>query len=92
MLECTLYYDAYTVDGDSVTKIDSFAITKTAVSGDVDNDGEVTNEDVRHVLRLAVGLEDVSGRDEFVRCDMDHDNHITVIDARIILNKLAGIE
>lgn len=56
--------------------------------GDVDNDGKITANDARLVLRAAVNLEKVVK----YYADIDVDGRITASDARIVLRKSVGLD
>ena len=63
----------------------------SAIVGDVSNDGKVSADDARLVLRCAVGLEILSEEQKAV-ADMDGDKKITASDARIVLRTAVGLE
>ncbi len=89
-----LVFNAYSVDGDRVTEIDSFAIAKAdtkIVMGDCDGDGKVTSSDARLALRQSVGLENLD-KISFTAADIDFDKIVTSADARIILRASVGLE
>ena len=65
----------------------------TVVSGDVNQDGNVTAEDARLALRASVGLEKYkSGSKQFTLADVDKNKKITANDARLILRASVGLE
>lgn len=89
-----LVFNAYSADGDSVSKTDCFAIAKAdvkVVMGDCDGDGEITANDARLALRYTVDLEDL---DEIalIAADVDGDNKVTASDARAILRATVDLE
>lgn len=89
-----LSVDAYTVDGETVTNIDSFAKEKadtTVLMGDADLDGAVTSADARLALRHSVGLETLSALSQRVS-NVTTDKAVTAADARIILRVSVGLE
>ncbi len=89
-----LIFNAYSVDGDSVTRLDSFAIAKAdtkIIMGDCDGDGTVSAADARLALRQSVGLETLDDTAS-VAADVDGDKIITSSDARIILRASVGLE
>ena len=61
--------------------------------GDINNDNNVTTQDVIIALSVAAGIykDDLTGMD-FEATDMDGDNTITTSDARLILKTAAGQE
>ena len=61
--------------------------------GDINNDANVTTQDVIIALSVATGIyqDDLTSMD-FEASDMDNDNSITTNDARIILKTAAGQE
>lgn len=85
----TLYFDAYTVDGTSAEKIDSFAIQKNATLGDADFDGTVTAGDAKAILEMVIGIQPYT-EEEFKMCDVNHDKVISIEDVRITLAIAAG--
>lgn len=89
-----LALDAYTVDGKTATKVDSFAIEKTDKAiklGDSDLDGKITASDARIALRYSVGLEELEPEAK-VATNADCDNAITAADARLILRASVSLE
>lgn len=63
------------------------------ISGDTDNDFEVTATDARFALRLAVGLEKCNKKsDQFKAADADGNGSVTAQDARLILRAAVGLE
>jgi hypothetical protein len=92
----SLYFDAYTVDGDTTARIDSFAIEKSPkpvalLVGDVDFDGYVTAIDARLVLRCATALEAFTP-EQILVADVDGVNGVTALDARKILRVATKLE
>lgn len=89
-----LTVDAYTVDGNTVTEIDSFAKEKAdteLIMGDIDFDGAVSSSDARLALRYSVGLEELSPL--AIRCAMvNKDDVVSSADARLILRAAVGLE
>ncbi len=68
------------------------APTEPAIlKGDVDGDGEITEDDALLTLRRSVGLATFTETQENA-ADMDDDGEITAADAREILRKSAGLE
>lgn len=61
------------------------------VKGDVDNDGKVTAADARKILRVAAGLEKLSGQ-AAKNADADGSGSITAADARAALRKAAKLD
>lgn len=61
------------------------------IPGDVDGDGKVTAADARKILRVAAGLETLSGQ-AAKNADVDGSGDITAADARKALLKSAGLE
>lgn len=59
--------------------------------GDVNNDGVVTAEDARMILRHSAGLEKLY-LDEYLRADFNGDDTVTAEDARLVLRKSAGLD
>ncbi len=70
-----------------------FAATgSAALVGDiVDNDGKVTANDARQVLRASVGLETLTEEQKLI-ADTDEDGKISASDARDILRTSVGLE
>ena len=90
----TLYVNAYSVEEGKLERVDSFALRKDAVTfllGDADLDGEVTPEDARLTLRVAVGLDTVTPITK-AAADLDGDVYITPEDARLVLRTSVGLE
>ena len=68
----------------------AFALPSFAVLCDLDGDEEITAQDARAVLRLAVELDELT--DELrALADADGDYQITAADARLVLRKALGI-
>ncbi|MCH5198714.1 MAG: dockerin type I repeat-containing protein [Oscillospiraceae bacterium] len=61
------------------------------VQGDVSGDGKIDAGDARGVLRIAVGLDKVSGDVKKI-ADIDGDGNVTAGDARIVLRIAVGLE
>ena len=59
--------------------------------GDATYDGAITSDDARLILRMAVGLEDISVR-SYVYCDCDFDGAVGASDARFTLRTAVGLE
>ena len=90
----TLYVNAYAVENGALERIDSFGLRKDAVKfvlGDADMDGEVTPEDARLTLRIAVGLDTVTPITK-AAADMDGDVYVSPEDARLVLRTSVGLE
>ncbi len=90
-----LAFNAYTVDGEEVSEIDSFAIIKAntkVLLGDSDLDGVVTSADARLALRINVGLEKAADNIALAAADADLDGSVTSSDARLILRASVGLE
>ncbi len=62
-----------------------------AVIGDVDGNGEITVNDARTILRVAVALESLTGINA-IACDVDFSGDISVGDARSVLRAAVGLE
>ncbi len=60
------------------------------VRGDVDSDGKVTASDARIILRISVGLDNLS-EDNLSLGDVDYDGKISAADARKVLRLSVGI-
>ena len=84
----TLYFDAYKVDGTNAEKIDSFAIRKTAVGGDIDGDGDIDTLDAKALLEIVIGVRACTP-EQYKLCDVDRDNNVTVEDVRLTLRNAA---
>ncbi len=67
--------------GDYIVMVD----TETKLFGDVNNDGTISVNDARDLLRYVVGLIDVSRR---TRPDVNGDGKVNAVDAAYILRKL----
>ena len=90
----TLFVNAYAVENGSLNRVDFFALRKDSVSfllGDADMDGEVTPEDARLTLRIAVGLDTVTPITK-AAADMDGDVYVSPEDARLVLRTSVGLE
>ena len=61
------------------------------VKGDADNDGEVTAADARKILRVAAGIDKLSGQAR-LNADVDNDGVISASDARETLRKAAKLD
>lgn len=72
-------------------KVDMNFCYLSFVKGDVDNDGKVTAADARKILRVAAGLEKLSGQ-AAKNADADGSGDITAADARKALRIAAGLE
>ena len=59
--------------------------------GDVDNDGAVTSEDAREILRAAVELTTLTGETR-AASDLDEDGSLSSADARLALRAAVGLE
>ncbi len=68
----------------------SCALSCSALSGDVNSDGEITTDDARLALRCASAIESLS-EDEINAADVDRDGYVTLTDARRILAAAAEI-
>jgi hypothetical protein len=62
-----------------------------AVSGDANNDGNMTAVDARVILQHVAGVKTLTASQSTL-VDMNGDGNITAIDARIILQKVAGLK
>ncbi|MBR2876524.1 MAG: hypothetical protein IKC01_05240 [Clostridia bacterium] len=61
--------------------------------GDIDNDGDVTVYDARSILRAVIGISDENySEDDFAAADIDLNEKLTTIDARIALRIAAQLE
>jgi len=90
----TLYFNAYSVDGEEVKGFDSFAIKKTEpvyAKGDVNGDGKVTAADARLALRYSAKLENLSSP-SVKAGDLNSDGKITASEARTILRVSAKLD
>ena len=61
------------------------------VKGDADNDGVVTAADARKILRVAAGIDKLSGQAR-LNADVDNDGVIYASDARETLRKAAKLD
>lgn len=61
------------------------------LKGDVNNDGKVTADDARTVLRVASGLDNSLGQPA-LNADVNNDGKITAADARQTLKKASGVK
>lgn len=61
------------------------------VSGDVNNDGKVTAEDARKILRTSAKLETLAGQ-ALKNADVDGDKKVTAADGRYALQIAAGLK
>lgn len=88
-----LTLDTYTVDGESTSKTDSFAIKKAydVLLGDANLDGNITAADARLALRFSVGLEELSDK-QITAANVDLTGDVTAADARLILRASVGLE
>lgn len=69
----------------------SVSVFASPIYGDIDGDGSITASDARHVLRAAVGLEELT-EEEFRLADYDRNGELTAGDARMILRMSVGLE
>ena len=58
--------------------------------GDIDGDSEVTVKDMRHLLKILLGLEE-DGSYDFVGADLDCDSEISTKDSRLLQKALLGM-
>lgn len=89
-----LIFRSYTVNGDTLTEIDSFGIIKDLsdlLRGDADLNGYVTSADARLVLRYVAKLDKITGN-SLLTADVNDDGRITSVDARLILRAVARLE
>ena len=61
-----------------------------AEKGDVDRDGEISSNDARLALRIAVNLEQAD-EEQLILADLDDDNIVSSSDARLILRLSVGL-
>lgn len=66
------------------------AVTPTAVKGDLNGDGQVTNADALIALQIAGGLQSLAGR--VTQGDVVSDGKVDLLDASRILRKVNGLE
>lgn len=89
-----LAFDAYTVDGNTASKVDAFAIEKNNVAvklGDVDLNGIISAADARLALRNSVKLEQLSVK-ALCAADVNLDGTVSAADARNILRASVSLE
>ena len=76
--------------------IDRFTSAYFAASkryyGDYDNDGQVTTDDARTALRMAVGITPAPTGNDLTCLDTDFDGEVDTDDARYILRMAVGLE
>ena len=61
------------------------------LAGDINSDGKVTTADARLLLRMAVGLDELTEQ-ALTAGDMDNSGTITTSDARAVLRIAVGLE
>ncbi|MDR1629081.1 MAG: metallophosphoesterase [Oscillospiraceae bacterium] len=89
-----LVFEAYSVDGDSVSRADVFALEKgyeEYLSGDLDYNHMITAADARLALRASAKLDKLTATDKIV-ADVDGDGNVTAADARLILRASAKLQ
>ncbi len=90
----TLYFDAYTENGGSLSRIDSFAIVQNNVTyalGDVELNGSVAVSDAVALLRYTADMCSFTKK-QLSYADYNQDGQISVADARAILRAAAGLK
>lgn len=90
--EGSLSLNSCAVSENGAVITDSVLVKNTSVplSGDCDNDGEITAADARMALRIAVNLFTAGGR-TLAAADFDKSGEVTAADARLILRKAVGL-
>ena len=83
--------DNASISDGSDNKDDFMQDNESYYKGDVNNDGVVTAEDARMILRHSAGLEKLY-LDEYLRADFNGDDSVTAEDARLVLRKSAGLD
>ena len=84
-------YSPFEKEGQTITGTITLT-TPAFTAGDVDGEGAVTAADARLVLRVSVGLEELSDPSAMLSADVDRDGRITAADARAILRASVGLE
>ena len=77
----------------AVSMIPMVAFEVKRYYGDVDNDGEVSIEDARNILKTAIGIsENNLSEHDFFAADIDGDGELKVADARRALRIAVQLE
>ena len=84
-------YSPFEREGQSITGTITLT-TPAFTAGDANCDGKVDAEDARLVLRVSVGLEELTDPSAMLGADVDRDGRITAADARIILRAAVELE
>ena len=78
--------------GALLLSVSSFAAGSNYIKGDVDDDGRITANDARFILRVSVGLEECADDSVTMKCgDVDADGRLTATDARYVLRAAVGL-
>ena len=82
----------YDLSADELLELDKVTSLYHCVgAGDTNNDGMISSDDARFILRLAVNLE-TADTALFSKCDIDEDGSVTSDDARLALRYAVGLE
>lgn len=63
----------------------------TNMKGDLDKDGNISLDDAQCVLKIALGIIEITEADEYRIADLDGDDTVTLEDAQLILKSALGI-
>lgn len=69
----------------------SLVLSAFALSGDIDGDGKTDPSDARSVLRLSLGLEEMT-EEKRLAADATHDGKVESDDARLVLRTAVGLD
>lgn len=85
-------FAGFDLDSDQILELDKVDNLYECVSGgDANNDGVISADDARYILRLSVNLEKIDAS-AFMKTDVDGDGKITAQDARLALRLAVGLD
>lgn len=95
VLMCCLSFSAFAaidMENDEILNLDTVeSLDNCYSSGDVNDDGTISSDDARTILRVSVELENIDAS-AFMKADIDEDGKITASDARLALRLSVGLE
>ncbi len=85
-------FAGFDLSADELLELDKVGSLYQCVdAGDANNDGVISSDDARSILRLAVGLDEADAK-TFEKCDVDGDENVTSEDARLALRLSVGLD